>query len=116
MEMIFFILVIILVFISIWEYYSGKLLDLAFIVILARLSELHKKFLRIILAQLFIWIFFLALIFMTYRTLFEIGPGDLRSVRTYFIIFFILIVFPFAVVRKKYASWVKKTVTSNREK
>jgi len=116
METLFIILVILLVFIAIWEYFAGKIIDIAFTGILARRKEMQEKFLMIIFTQLIVWIFFLTLIFITYRTIFEIGSGDLRRVRTYFIIFFILIVFPFAMARKKFVSLVMKTVTSKKNK
>lgn len=113
MEITFFILVILLLSISIWEYFTGNVLDIAFTGILARRDEAQGKFLTIIFVQLVVWIFLLLLIFLIYGMIFETASIDYRRVRTYLLIILILIVFPFAMVRKKFASWVKETTSSN---
>ena len=116
MEIIFFILVIILVIISIWEYYSGKVLDIAFIGILARREDVKKRFIGLLLIQLLIWILFLAFVILLLKALFVTGPGGLRRIRTYSVIIIVLAVFPFAMIRKRYISWVEKTIMSNNKK
>jgi hypothetical protein len=109
MEMAFFILVVLLTIISIWEYFSGKILDITFTRILTWRQEAQGKFFKIIIAQLVIWIFLLALMFLTYGIIFKAGSVNLQRVRTYIVIIFILIVFPFVAIRKQFAVWVKKT-------
>jgi hypothetical protein len=115
MEKTFFVLVVLLVSISIWEYFSGKILDIGFTKILMLREKSPGKFLRIISAQLVVWIFLLMLMFVAYAIIFQAGSIDLRRVRTYIILIFILIIFPFAMVRKRFATWVKKNV-SNKKK
>lgn len=116
MEKTYLALVILLVSISLWEYFSGKILDIAFTRILAVRHESTRKFIRIISTQLAIWIFLLTLMFAAYAIIFQARSADLRRVRTYIILVFILIVFPSAVIRKRFASWVKNTVTGKRKK
>jgi hypothetical protein len=110
MKTVLSIIIILLAPISIWEYIAGMIIDVAFTGILARREEVREKFLVLILSKFFIWMFFLAAIFMTYQMLFVIGSGDLRRVRADFIIFFFLFVLPFAMVRQWYASWIKKII------
>jgi hypothetical protein len=114
MEMIFFILVILLATISICEYFSGKVLDIAFTGVLITKQEAQVNYLKIVLAQLAVRILFLSLMFLTYGIIFKTGSGDFRRIRTYSIIIFILIIFPFAMIHKKFTSWVKKTTTAAR--
>jgi hypothetical protein len=115
MEITFFTLVILLAIISIWEYFRGKIFDIAFTRILICRKEAQGKFLRIISAQLIVWIFLLTLMFVAYAIIFRAGSVDLRRVRTYIILIFILIVFPFAMIRKRFATWVKKNVAGKKK-
>jgi hypothetical protein len=111
MEMAFFILVVLLTIISIWEYFSGKILDITFTRILTWRQEAQGKFFKIIFAQLVVWIFLLTLMFLTYGIIFKAGSVNLQRVRTYIVLIFILIVFPFVAIRKQFSVWVKKTAT-----
>src|SRR5208283_1861039 len=115
MEMTFFILVILLAIISTFEYFSGKVLDVAFTKILMRRQETQGKFFKIISAQFVVRIFLLTLIFLTYGIIFKAGFVDPRRVRTYIVLIFILIVFPVATIRKQFSSWVKKTARSGKK-
>ena len=116
MQITFAILVVLLLIVSFWEYHSGNVLDIAFTGLLAGRQEAKGKLLRIILVQLFVWIFLLLLIFLTYAVLFRTRHVDLLRIRTYILVIFILTVFPIAMVRKKFASWVAKTVLTKRSK
>ena len=116
MEITFFILVILLVIISIWEYFSGKILDIAFMRILSGGKKRKENFSRIISIQFVVWIFLLTLMFLTYGIIFKAGSVNLRRVRTYIVLIFILIVFPCATIRKQFASWVKKTAMGQQKK
>ena len=115
MKTVFLVIIILLAPISIWEYITGKIIDIAFTGILAYRKEVKKKFLLFILTKFFIWMFFLASIVMTYEMLFVVGSGDLRRVRGGLIVICFLIVYPFAMVRKWYASWVKETTSGNNK-
>ena len=114
MEKTFFILVILLVIISIWEYGSGNILDIAFTRILTRRQDAQGRFLRIIFVQLVVWIFLLVLIFATCGILFKAGSVDFRRVRTYIVLVFILIIFPSAMIRKRFDAWVKKSASRKK--
>ena len=116
MEKIFFILVTAIVTVSTWEYFSGKVFDIAFTKILARRREAQSKFFRILSVQLAVWIFLLALLFLAVAVILGARAVDLRRVRSYIILIFIVIIFPFALIRKRFAEWVKKTVTGNKKK
>ncbi len=116
MEITFFILVILLAIISICEYFSGKILDVTFTRILMRRQETQGKFFKIISVQFIVRIFLLTLIFLTYGIIFKTGFVDPRRVRTYIVLIFILIVFPFVTIRKQFASWAKKTAMSSGKK
>jgi hypothetical protein len=104
------ILVLLIAPISIWEYSTGKIIDVAFTGILARREEVKNRFLLFVLSKFLIWILFFTSIVMTYEMLFVIGSGDLRRVRSDLIIVFFLIVLPFAAIRKWYATWVRRTI------
>ena len=114
METAFFIFVIFLVSISIWEYFSGKILDIAFMRILARRQEAQGKFLKLISTQLIVWIFLLALMFFTFGIIFKARSVDTQRVRMYIVLIFVLIVFPCATIRKQFASWVKRTAMNGK--
>ena len=116
MEIAFFILVVLLTIISTWEYISGKILDIAFTRILTWRQEAQGRFFKIIIAQLVVWIFLLTLMFLTYGIIFKAGSVNLQRVRTYIVLIFILIVFPFVTIRKQFAVWVKKTATRHGKK
>jgi nitric oxide reductase large subunit len=115
MKTVFLVIIILLAPISIWEYITGKIIDIAFTGILAYRKEVKKKFLLFILTKFLIWMFFLASIVMTYQMLFVVGSGDLRRVRGGLIVICLLIVYPFAMVRKWYASWVKETISGDNK-
>jgi len=115
METTFLIFAVLLSLITLWEYFTGKVIDVAFISILARKEEVKRKFLQIILVKLFIWLLTLAMIFLVYRAIFVIGPGDLRRVRTYFLISFLVVIGPFIAARKWYASWVARISMNERK-
>ena len=114
MEIAFVILVAMLVAVSIWEFYAGKVLDIAFSGILASRREAKRKFLRIIAVQLVVWIFLLLLIFLTYAIIFKSRFADVQRIRTYLLIIFVLVVFPIALIRKKFAAWVAARVAHNK--
>jgi len=116
MEITFLILVILLAAISIWEYFCGKIVDIAFTRILMWRQEAQGKFFKIIFAQLVVWIFLLTLMFLTYGIIFKAGSVNLQRVRTYIVLIFILIVFPFVTIRKQFAVWVKKTAMHHGKK
>jgi hypothetical protein len=116
MKTVFLIIIALIAPISIWEYVTGKIIDIAFTSALARREEVGKKFLLFILSKFFIWVFFLASIVMTYQMLFVVGSGNLRRVRADLIVVFFLIVLPFAYVRKWYTTWVKRTISGVNNK
>jgi uncharacterized membrane protein len=110
METAFAILVGFLLSVSAWEYSAGKVLDITFGGVLALRREAKGKFLGFLLVQLVVWILLLLLVFLTYAILFTARPPDFRRIRTYALIVFILIVFPIAIARKKFAAWVTRSV------
>ncbi len=114
MQITFAILLVLLLSIAIWEYYTGQVLDIAFTGLLAGRQEAKGKLTWIILVQLFVWILLLLLIFLTYAVLFKAHRLDVLRIRTYLLVIFILIVFPIATIRKKFAAWVAKTVLRTR--
>jgi hypothetical protein len=115
MQITFSIFVALLLAISVWEYTTGKVLDIVFSGILTRRQEAKGALLKLIAAQLFVWIFLLLLFFLTYAVIFKAHDVDVRRIRAYLLIIFVLVVFPVAMVRKKFALWVKKTVVSKKE-
>ena len=116
MEKTFFILAAAIVTVSIWEYFSGKVFDIAFTKVLVRRREAQSHFNRILTVQFLIWIFLLALIVLAYVAIFRTRTVDLQRVRSYIILIFILIIFPLAITRKRFAVWVKKTAARDKKK
>jgi len=116
MQLTFAVIVTLLLTVAIWEYFNGKVLDIAFTGFLAGGRATKGKLLRIIVVQLFIWIFLLFLSFLTYAVLFKAHRVDTLRIRTYLLVIFILIVFPIAMIRKKFALWVAKIAMTKEKK
>ncbi|GEM_PF-3424013 len=116
MEDIFFIVAALFLTVTIWEYFSGKVFDIGFTKFLTIRSDTQSKFFKILAVQFAAWIFLLALLILAYAVIVGTRDVELRRIRSYIMLVFILIIFPFFFVRKWFAGWVMNTMAGKRKK
>jgi hypothetical protein len=97
----------ILVLVTLYEYLSGIVIDLAFIGVLARRQHSRVRLVVLLLTKLAVWIISSG-ISITLLTL-ETENLAKTSVRQTFLVLFLFVIVPLAVLRKPYAKWVTRT-------
>lgn len=106
MQLAFEILASIFVLISVYEYYEGIVIDIAFTSVLARNQHSKVRLLVILLVKLLVWLCASAVLFFVL----ELATINMAtaSLRQAFLILFVLLIAPLAFVRKWYAKWVAR--------
>lgn len=100
-----------LVLVSLCEYITGSVLDLAFFGVLSRGRHSRAGLLVVLLAKLALWITacggIISLMWL------ETGDPTRGSLRQVFLLVFVLVIAPIVLLRKLYARWVKRMSTGS---
>ena len=107
MRQAFEILAVIFVLVSVYEYFNGIVLDIAFTSVLARNQHSKVRLLVILLVKLLVWLCASAVLYFAL----EVSTLDLAttSLRQTFLLLFVLLIVPLVFIRKRYARWVART-------
>ena len=98
------ILVSIFVLISVYEYFKGIVIDIAFTSVIARNQHSKQRLLIILLVKFLVWLYACAILYVVL----EVSTANIAraSLRQTFLLLFVFLVVPLVFVRKRYARWV----------
>ena len=107
MVLSFEILSAILLLVTLYEYIRGMVLDLTFVGILAQGQHSRGRLMLLLLSKFMLWI----LTFIVFFSILGVETEKIEraSVRQTFLVLFVVLIVPLALLRKPYAKWVART-------